>query len=139
MSRILLTGSRDWPDAQQVFEVLDELRARCRAMVLVHGACPRGVDKLGSIWASQTRGVTLEQHPAKWNLHGKAAGMIRNQAMVDRGADLCVAFIFNGSRGATHCADAAEKAGIPVTRYAVTAGKPLLEAAQALTLGEGAS
>lgn len=132
MTRVLLTGSRDWPDPQQVWDVLDDLRSKCRAMVLVHGACPRGVDKYGDVWASGTRGVTVERHTAKWKLHGKAAGPIRNAAMVERGADLCVAFIFNGSRGASNCADLAEKAGIPVRRFTLVDGKPLLDAARSL-------
>lgn len=132
MSRILLTGSRDWPDPQIVWATLDDLRLRCRGMVLVHGACPKGVDKDGDIWASQTRGVTVERHPANWGLHGKAAGPKRNAKMVERGADLCVAFIFNGSRGASNCADLAEKAGIPTRRYELGEQPSLIAAARSL-------
>jgi len=36
--------------------------------------------------------------------------------MVAAGADLCLAFIHNGARGASHCAALAEQAGIPTIR-----------------------
>jgi hypothetical protein len=127
--RVLVTGSRDWASPLEVYERLADVRAvvhesgRYDRFVVVHGACPRGADKHAARWclfpdAFADMPVIGEPHPADWNGgYGKTAGFVRNAKMVKLGADLCLAFIRNGSRGATHCADLAEKAGIPVRRF----------------------
>lgn len=123
--RVLVTGSRDWDDFHAVFDALRDVRWSVpweEKMTVVHGACPTGADKDAADWAAVFApfNVTEERHPAQWrigNTFVKAAGMYRNQAMVDLGADVCLAFIKGGSRGATHCAAAAEAAGIPTRRY----------------------
>ena len=40
--------------------------------------------------------------PADWPAHGRAAGFQRNAEMVAAGATVCLAFIRNGLRGASH-------------------------------------
>lgn len=127
--RVLVTGSRDWQAIGVVRRALNEVlavRPRNQPLVVVHGDCPTGADIMAKTWALTTftpactddwERVTEEPHPAAWHLHGKAAGPIRNKAMVDKGADICLAFIRNGSRGASHTADLAEKAGIPTRRW----------------------
>lgn len=63
--------------------------------------------------------VTYERHPADWQKHGKRAGYLRNQHMVDLGASVCLAFIHNASRGATMCRNLAAKASIPIREYVI--------------------
>jgi hypothetical protein len=117
MKRVLVTGSRTWSDGALITRVIDDIRYEIGMFVLVHGAAT-GVDTIASRWQTAW-GRPSEAHPADWDRYGKRAGYVRNAEMVDAGADLCLAFIHNRSRGATMCADLAEKAGIPVRRYEI--------------------
>lgn len=126
--RILLTGSRNWTDEDALLFALNHaaeplIRARRGPVVLVHGDCPTGADAMADEYWSLRHEIhpdwyaEPERHPAAWKRHGRAAGPLRNREMVALGADVCVAFIRNGSTGATGCAAFAETAGIPVLIY----------------------
>lgn len=143
--RVLVTGSRDWPDDFEVDDTLSEVEAQREdgpgsPFVVVHGACPTGADFYASRWVKGWVGypveggeyVVEEPHPADWS-RGRKAGPERNAAMVALGADLCLAFIGpctsprcykpepHDSHGATGCADLAEAAGIPTRRIRLCA------------------
>ena len=116
--RLLITGSRDWQDEEAIRFEIAGMTMLHPGLVIVHGACPKGADAMAAKAAADT-GVRQEPHPANWRPGGKldrSAGFRRNAEMVALGADACIAWIKDGSRGATHCADLAEKAGIPVMR-----------------------
>lgn len=114
--RILITGSRDWNDRLVIEEALSVVSEP--GAVLISGACPTGADRLSeNVWDYWH--LPIERHPADWQKFGKRAGFIRNQEMVDSGADICFAFIRNDSKGATHTANAARKAGIPVKEFRI--------------------
>lgn len=116
--RILVTGSRDWQDANVVVEAVRDYWEGhgYGGITLIHGACPTGADAAADS-LGRIHNVTVVRYHAQWATHGRAAGPIRNQLMVNDGADVCLAFIRRGSRGATMTADLAEKAGIPTIRY----------------------
>lgn len=117
--RILVTGSRDWDDQwvleNAAVEALRELGIR--EATLVSGGCPTGADRMMEDFWHMSRLGKVEYHPADWSKHGRKAGFVRNAEMVNLGADICLAFIKNNSKGATMTADMAEKKGIPVKRY----------------------
>lgn len=114
--RILVTGSRDWMDVDILEAELEKYRPEYNIsdpVVLVHGAC-EGADLIAArLW--EWWNLPTEAHEAKWSEFGYAAGPIRNQRMVDLGADLCLAFPTRGSRGTWDLVNRARAAGIPVT------------------------
>lgn len=137
--RVLVTGSRDWQAERRVWEELDMLLVDTAAtqedLVVVHGDCPKGVDRMARNWVERRRDVyavtrvSQERHPARWSEFGKPAGFRRNAEMVGVGADVCLAFIRpcskinchysepHGSHGASNTADLAMRAGIKVREF----------------------
>lgn len=113
---IMVTGSRDWPDKQYVWRILDDIVARERRrdpdtfFVLMHGSA-RGADEFASAWANR-RGISERRVPAKWRTLGRAAGLIRNRQMLEQNPDIVCAFRLNGSHGTGHAIDLAQAAGI---------------------------
>jgi hypothetical protein len=113
--RVLITGSRTWTDTLTIRYALGEVWGDGTA-VLISGACPTGADSLAEqIWRQW--GGHVQRHPADWARYGRSAGSRRNAEMVTAGAEVCLAFIRDGSAGATHTARLAEATGIPTRRY----------------------
>lgn len=111
--RVLVCGGRDFVDSSQIWGELDTLHrwARQGCMVVIQGGAS-GADRIAREWCI-SRLVRFENYPAKWSEHGKAAGPIRNQRMLDVGRpDLVLAF--NGGRGTADMVRRAKAAGVPV-------------------------
>lgn len=152
--RILVTGSRGWRDRQRIYDILNGYADEFGAVTVVHGANGSGADAMAAGWVrdhGQPLLIAAEPHPAAWDKCApdcrhyvrrpgfcQAAGFRRNAEMVALGADVCLAFTKpcekkdcriagpHDSHGTSHCADLAEKAGIPVRRFyqaGVTAGR----------------
>ena len=137
MIRILFSGDRYHDDPALIAAGLDRAADGHEQVTLVHGRCDprdtdgtripwdlavadpwRGLFRGGdwhAHWHAVSRGWTIESVPADWSSYGKAAGGIRNQQMVNRGADRLVAAPVPGrSKGTYDCMRRAQAAGIPV-------------------------
>lgn len=114
MTRILITGSRHWAAEDDVWSALQPYAGR-QNVTVVHGACPTGADAIADTVARRL-GLNVERYPADWSL-GKKADPLRNQQMVDLGADICYAFVAPDSRGTVDCIRRAEAAGIKIVTF----------------------
>jgi YspA, cpYpsA-related SLOG family len=141
--RILVTGSRLLTDEHQslvedaLIDTADEYERELGTsrVVVVHGGAS-GADRLCAKVA-HLFGWEVEPYLADWRVEingrmtlDKLAGHKRNQAMVDAGADVCVAFVrpcelpkcrrkpAHTTHGTRDCIERAERAGIPVREFA---------------------
>jgi hypothetical protein len=107
-----ITGGRDFHDEKYVTHALDFLhRTEPYGIThLIHGDAP-GADRLAGRWAV-ANGVQVVICPANWKLLGNAAGLVRNQRMVELGPDAVMAF--PGGAGTADMTRRARKAGIPI-------------------------
>lgn len=120
--RVLVCGDRNWDDKKFIDKVLFEYWYNRLVLeedfVVIHGAA-RGADSIaGKIAREQS--VTEEAFPAQWEKHGKSAGPIRNQQMLDEGKPgLVLAFHDNieGSKGTKDMVARAKRAGIETRVY----------------------
>jgi hypothetical protein len=122
--RVLFTGSRTFADDRAVIDMLEGLVRKAgtpKQITIVHGGAP-GLDSVAGVLARHF-GMCVEVHHADWQKHGKAAGPIRNQAMVDLGADLTVAYPQKGGRGTQDCIERSVRAGIPTIVYDASTGR----------------
>jgi hypothetical protein len=117
--RVLVCGARDWTDAELLAVTVDRLVAehgQGRAgVVLIEGGA-RGADRLAGELA-RARGWQLEEHPADWQRHGRAAGIHRNARMLAEGRpERVLAFTDDlaASRGTADMVRRARAAGLPV-------------------------
>jgi hypothetical protein len=110
--RVLVCGGRDYLDTDHVHNELWRLHKKLGPFtVLIHGAAT-GADDEAMIWA-QTYGFKHLPFEADWHTHGRAAGPIRNQRMIDEGKpELVIAF--PGGRGTEDMKRRARDAGINV-------------------------
>jgi len=117
--KVLVTGSRTWDDTLTIYYAFWDWWNNSGKPVLpllISGACPKGADAQAEfIW--ERNGWPVERHPADWNRHGRSAGFKRNEEMVLLKPDVCIAFIKDNSKGATHTVNLADRNGIPTIIY----------------------
>lgn len=121
--RVLICGGRDFDRVGDAHAYLNALAALRPFSVVIEGGA-RGADSIAKGWAI-THGIPVEEYPADWIKHGRAAGPIRNKQMLDEGKpDYVIAF--PGGVGTANMVALAKRAGVKVLIYptATRAGEP---------------
>ncbi len=119
--RILVTGSRNWTDERVVARALASLSSLqdMQPFAVVHGGA-KGADSLAEAWCQRWK-VPTEVHKPDYKAYpGPVAPLRRNDAMLDSGIDLVVAFrLGTPTHGGTqYTIDGAAKRRIPTIIYA---------------------
>jgi predicted Rossmann-fold nucleotide-binding protein len=93
--KVIVAGGREFNNYNLLVDSLDKAfqKLNKNKLIIVSGGA-KGADALGEKYAKD-RGYPLEIFPADWQLHGKAAGPIRNKQMAEN-ADALVAFDSGG-------------------------------------------
>ena len=105
---ILVCGGRDFDDPSKMYDVLDSQFDK--GCILLQGDA-LGADRLALEWAQMNR-VWYVGVPAAWEKNGKAAGLIRNNQMLDLAPIKVIAFPTKKSRGTWHTIKGAKARGI---------------------------
>ena len=106
--KVAIVGSRDYPHRQRVY---DYVAALPYDTTVISGGAP-GVDSWAED-AARERGLRVSVKHADWDIYGRAAGPIRNTAIVAP-ADRVVAFWDGKSPGTADTIRKARDAGLPV-------------------------
>ena len=108
----IICGGRNFVDTEMFNSAMGDLiRLRGMPECIVNGGA-RGADLMAKEWAER-HAIEARSVAADWGLHGKAAGPIRNQTMLDRyKPDFVVAF--PGGKGTADMVHRSRKAGVDV-------------------------
>ena len=97
MFKVIVAGSRDFTNFELLKSKLDNILINYKDQVEIVSGCARGADRLGEQYAISNN-IPIKKFKAEWDLHGKKAGYLRNQEMIEY-ADAAVVFWDGMSKG----------------------------------------
>lgn len=117
--RVIICGGRDFKDFTKGKLILEQLlmyQAAMGLLTVIEGGA-KGADTMACEWTGQHVRCHHIQVNAEWEIHGKAAGHIRNAEMLTYKPDMVIAF--PGGRGTENMIKLAKKAEVPVLRIEI--------------------
>lgn len=112
--RVIIAGTRTFNDYNLLKESCEYLLRESmeKHQIIIVSGHARGTDIMGERFAKE-HGLPCEYYPANWQIHGRAAGPIRNKEMANN-ADALIAFWDGHSRGTRSMINLARKMGLQV-------------------------
>lgn len=107
--RVIICGGRDYSETEVAWRGLDFLDRDMKILTVIEGGAT-GADRIGRDWAI-ARNKNVVTVNADWKTHGRAAGPLRNQRMLDEYKPDAVVF-FPGGRGTEDMVRRAKTAGV---------------------------
>lgn len=98
--KVIIAGGRNFNNYELLKSTINNLNLNITEVVCGEA---RGADSLGRRYAEENN-ISIKSFPAKWDLYGKSAGMIRNAEM-GAYADYLIAFWDKKSKGTKNMID----------------------------------
>lgn len=123
MVKAIVCGGREYRNTERLYQILDAAVSRLNVDSIAQGGQRTtdpdtgemyGADWLAKEWA-HSRGLQCETFYAAWDLHGDAAGPIRNAEMLAK-SEATLVIAFPGGKGTADMVRRAEKSGVEVKR-----------------------
>ena len=111
---VVFSGGQEWHDWGQLFDKLDQIKARYPHMTLCSTAQRKGADAIAAAWAS-SRNVPLVAFAPETSRYGKRAGFVRNEKLA--GMRPVEAVVCQGSGIQSNLLDTLKKANVPTSAF----------------------
>ena len=79
---VVFSGGQEWHDHKQLWDKLDQIKARVPHMTLCTTAQRKGCDMIAAAWAA-SRGVTVIAFTPQTGRYGNRAGFVRNKQLAE--------------------------------------------------------
>lgn len=120
--KLIIAGGRDCTEYDVLTEAIRHHQIPITQDTEIVCGMAKGADSLGFDFAIISE-LKIHKFPAKWNLHGRKAGPLRNIEMGDF-ADALLALWDGKSKGTKHMIDYATKRGLKVWVHHYVAPEP---------------
>ncbi len=114
---VAIVGYRDWHDYELFEQIVKDWESEHGHISVIISGGATGVDTMAERYAHEHNRPT-NIFNADWFMHGKGAGPIRNQKIVDA-SDAVIAFLGEKSKGTKNCIKLSRKKPIPTFVYKI--------------------
>jgi hypothetical protein len=111
--KVIIVGSRNYGDFGILIKVINKAYDEEKISIteIVSGGASSGSDKFSEQFAKEAN-IPITVMKANWGMYSRSAGILRNVAMANSGADALICLWDGLSPGSKHMIDIAKKKGL---------------------------